>query len=371
MTATKEALSIDTATLRKAVQSAATFAAKKTTKPVLLCVKLESTEQGLSVTATDGEMSARLLIATDEPPESFSALVPAAHLAELLGKIEAETVEIETNGAKTIVRAGSGEFEILGEDPAEFPDALNGIPEASATVKADALALLLTRSLIAVAKEQSRYAINGVRLEIDGDQITAVGTDGRRLSIAECACNGMRPGACVVPADAARNLVRVLRSADGASVGLHIDSGRLVVVSERSTVSTQLLEDRFPQWQQVVPSGDGPSVTFDREDLIGVVDRVAVSSERGMRMVGMGADGDSSVSFSTEAANVGRGGESVDGQVDGEPERVAFNPDYLLDALRASDEATISVALGDSAAVPMLWSLGDGFRYVLMPVSGA
>ncbi|MEO0479049.1 MAG: DNA polymerase III subunit beta [Planctomycetota bacterium] len=374
MTATKEAITITTADLARAVQSAAQFAAKKSPKEALLCVKLQVTDNGLEVTATDGAMAARFPLTSPDLAESFAPderptlCLPADHLSNLLSKVTAETTHLVPGDLRVTVLAGQGEFEVLGCHPDDFPDAFREVPPVVATVQASALAEALQRASIAASKEPTRFAINGIRIEIEDGKITCIGTDGRRLAIADAPCNTMQPATCVVPITAVRNIIRVLAQADGTSVGLHIDSQRVVVQTEIATVSVQLLEDRFPDWGQVVPEDCPASLNMDRALLFEAVDRVAVACGKDVPEVSLDVDDHGGLSISTESS-AGSGGEAIKAEVEGEPECVTVNPAFLLDALRAADGEQVKVDLVDGKS-PMLWGLGDGFRYVLVPITG-
>ena len=85
--------------------------------------------------------------------------------------------------------ASPGFAQLYVHDPAEFPAvaALSGAPDFE--VPAGVLRTMVTWTVFAASRENTRYAINGILWERRKDQLTMVATDGRRLGcgwIGEC-----------------------------------------------------------------------------------------------------------------------------------------------------------------------------------------
>ena len=74
-------------------------------------------------------------------------------------------------------------------------------------------------------------------------------------------------------------------------------------------------------------------------------------------------------SASAENAAVGRADVCIDVDVKGAGCSVAFNPDFVLDALRVTDSEVVRIDLTDEST-PAKFTLGESFTYVHMPISG-
>ena len=119
------------------------------------------------------------------------------------------------------------------------------------------------RTLFATESESSRFALGGIKLEADGDSLTAVGTDGRRLAkmVGPVQAVGEPVGfgeATIVPSRSMQLIERIVADDDG-EVQIAVRQSELLVKTSRATVYTRLLEGRFPRWRDVFPQRDNSS----------------------------------------------------------------------------------------------------------------
>jgi DNA polymerase III subunit beta len=121
---------------------------------------------------------------------------------------------------------------------------------------------LIRRTVFATDVESSRYALGGVLFEFEEDKITAVGTDGRRLAKMEGearAFSGDHQGAdsvTIIPSKAMHVIERSLADVDGPG----LPGGRnndILIKTPLITISSRLVEGRFPRWRDVFPKRSG------------------------------------------------------------------------------------------------------------------
>ena len=60
----------------------------------------------------------------------------------------------------------------------------------------------------------------------------------------------------------------------------------------------------------------------------------------------------------------------MDVDIKGAGGAIAFNPDYVLEALKVTDQDTVRLDMTDDET-PAKFTLGESFTYVLMPISSA
>ena len=76
------------------------------------------------------------------------------------------------------------------------------------------------------------------------------------------------------------------------------------------------------------------------------------------------------IKLRAENSGIGRGETSIDADIRGSGGKAAFNPHYLLDALRVADVEVVRVDLTDDST-PAKFTLGESHTYVLMPITGS
>src|SRR5690606_8828676 len=145
--------------------------------------------------------------------ETGEALVPADKLRQIVSAEDGEpTLTLEAEQDACHIRGADAHFKVFGYPPQDFPP----VPEfekvvsgaggekakAVFTLPAGLLTTMISRTLFATARENSRYAINGVLLRRDGKKFEMVATDGRRLALSRHGIGGDKdapPISCIVP----------------------------------------------------------------------------------------------------------------------------------------------------------------------------
>jgi DNA polymerase-3 subunit beta len=174
--------------LTRGVQVASSVVAPKSPKPALGCIKIEARKENVTLLATDLEVGIRIELDKMEVQQPGDGLVPADRLHGILRELDADTVTITSTEQETEIVAPGARFKVLGDNPADFPQVPVFPAEGAFSVAADDLVGLIKRTLFATAKENTRYALNGVLWEVEGTSLTLVATDGRRLSLARGKC---------------------------------------------------------------------------------------------------------------------------------------------------------------------------------------
>jgi DNA polymerase-3 subunit beta len=138
--------------------------------------------------ATDAEVSLRLVTTQVDVQEAGEILIPADKLRGIIAAEEGDaTLTIEGDGDACHIRGADAHFKVLGYPPAEFPpipdfDKVSTGKDPAMKAKtvfthtAGALGQMIARTLFATARENSRYAINGVLFRREGKKLEMVAT---------------------------------------------------------------------------------------------------------------------------------------------------------------------------------------------------
>jgi DNA polymerase-3 subunit beta len=354
--------------LLEVLTAASTVVASRTTKDVLRCVRLTTVGDGLLICATDLEVGLRGVVRQVEIKEPGDALVPADKLVQIVRESVDETLAIETEEEKCHIRGEDSHFEIFGQDPGEFPPVPDMEGETEIEVGASVLQTMLERTVFAVAKENTRYAINGVLWEKRGQKLSMVATDGRRLAWATGSMEKAGGGdeEHIVPVKTVSVLQRVLAHTNEA-VAIQLRENQIVARSDTYVVSSALVEGHFPQYREVVPKDNDRKVEINTQELLSGIRRAALltsEQSKGVRLCFT----DGRLVLSSRAPEQGEATVSMTVDYSGPALEIGFNPLFLQEALRIIDTPTVTIELKDTNR-PGIIRAGDSFLYVVMPVS--
>ncbi|MDP7014320.1 MAG: DNA polymerase III subunit beta [Pirellulaceae bacterium] len=358
--------------LLAAFQTAATVAPSRSPKPILQNVKLEVGER-VVLMATDMEIGIRIEVDGIDVEVGGAAVLPVDRFGPILRESSDETLRIEADAQGTLVRGERSEFKLPAGDPAEFPAVVEFTEKSFHEAPVRLVKELIRRTLFATDTESSRYALGGVLLEMDGESITAVGTDGRRLAkmtgpAQSIEGHGTGETMTIVPTRSMQLIERALSDGD-AEIQIAARTNDVLVRSPRATIYSRLVEGRFPKWREVFPDRQG-SVKFDVTvgPVYSAVRQAAIVASDESRGIDF-RFGEGALVLSGQTAEVGSSRVEIPIPYDGEPVVVTLDHRFVLDFLRVlSPEGNFTIDVEDSDSATLL-TTDDGYGYVVMPLA--
>ena len=357
-----------TAALQEALALAGSIVATRTPKPVLQCVKLIAKDDVLTMLATDLEAGARYQIAAVQIEEEGEALIPADRLAGIVREsADEESLTIETDKEAAVIRGAGSRFKVLGYDPGEYPAVAEFGEKGDFQVPAPVLAEMIGKTLFATAKAHSHYAISGVLWEASGKKLQLVATDGHRLALAKgsLAKAAAKERTAIVPGKLMGLIQRV--AGDGDEVlEVKIDETQILLRSSRATLMSTLVQGNFPKYSDVIPKDCPSKATINTGQFEHRVRQAALLTNEESRGVRLAFEA-KQITLTSRAPEAGEAEVACPIKFDGSPMEIAFNPSFLLEALRVvgTDEISLELSAGNKPAV---LKAGSDFLYVLMPV---
>ena len=354
--------------LAEALAAIGNVAPTRTPKPILKCVLIDAGADHCLLAATDLEIGIRFTVAQVEVEDQGRVVLPADKLGEIVRESGDEVIRVESEETVCHVRGEGAHFEIYTRDPADFPPVAEMDGEPDFEVDAGLLRRMAEWTVFAAARENTRYAINGVLWEKDGQTLSLVATDGRRLSLARgTVATGNGPNMeSIVPVKAMTLFQRVLGDGD-SRVAVKLTGNQMIVRSSRATISTGLVEGQFPKYQDVIPTDCDRSVTLRTAEFFSAVRRAALltnEESKGIRLSfqpGM-------LTLASRAPSEGEA--TIDVPIDYTDTglEIGFNPHFLIEALRTVHSEEVTFDLKDSNRPGLLKGAPD-FLYVVMPVN--
>jgi DNA polymerase-3 subunit beta len=363
----------DRESLLAAFQTASAVVPSRSPKPILQNIKLEVSDTGAILLATDLEIGIRLQVPGIQVQTAGSAILPLGRFGSILRESSDATLQLESDGKATLVRGERSEFKLPAENPQEFPAVADFNEKSFHELSARALRELIKRTIFATDNESSRYALGGVLLEMAADKITGVGTDGRRLAKMEVPAQsqgGHQSGdsMTIVPSKAMQLLERALTDAD-AEVQVAARANEILVRSPRATIYSRLVEGRFPKWRDVFPQRTGTlKIDLTVGPFYSAVRQAAIVTSDESRGVDFNFEGGMLV-LSGRAAEVGQSRVELPIAYDGPSVSISLDPRYVNDFLRVLDpEKVISIEIKDAESAAVC-TTDDGYGYVIMPLA--
>ncbi|MFP4181828.1 MAG: DNA polymerase III subunit beta [Thiohalospira sp.] len=356
--------------LLRPLQAVSGVVERKQTMPILANILLTVSPRSLAITGTDLELELVTQVPLEGDVEEGRVTVPARKLTDIVRALpEDAEIRFEQEGEKMVVRSGRSRFTLATLPATEFP-AMEAREEATRLqVPQGHLKGLLDRTAFAMAQQDVRYYLNGLLLEVGDHTLRSVATDGHRLALCECGTEHDPEGGirAIVPRKAVTELAKLLGE-DEELVDIEAGGSYLRFRLGDTGFTTKLIDGRFPDYEQVIPSGNRHHLTADRRLLRETLQRAAILSNekyRGIRLE-IRAGEVAAVAHNPEQEEAEA---TLEVDYNGPEMEIGFNASYLLDALGALDSEQARLQLADSNSSCLIDGGEEGdCRYVVMPM---
>lgn len=362
---------IEKAEFLKALQRMQGIVEKRNTMPILSNVLVEASGSTINITATDLEVFIKD-IATANVSEEGSTTVNARKLFEIVKEMPQESINVVAGkDDKITIKSGKARFSIMGLPTKDYP-AFPSYDEAGFEVLDGILFKeMIDKTSFAVSTDETRYNINGFKLEMEKAKIRIITTDGHRLAFIERGIEkGISDGTkidALLPRKGMMEFKRLLDENQG-NYKLSISQKNAVLKSENTIINIRLLEGEFPDYRKVIPKDNDRIVILNKSELMASLRRVSILSPDKIKGVKM-SFGNKKLVISSSSPDIGEATEEIEANYDGEDIDVAFNARYFIDALEVMEEESAAMRLKDSLSPGILQPQGrEDYTYIVMPM---
>lgn len=348
----------------------------KAAMPILSNVLIEAEKDHISLTTTNLDLGIRCRIKA-EVKDGGSVTLPVKRLATIVRELPNVDVSFDANANQQVkIASGGSNFRIMGLGAEEFPKLPDSGDDKSYTLEQGELATMLSNVSYAQSTDETRYILNGVYFNFKDGKLALVATDGRRLALVskEMAVPAASAGAIILPAKTVAELLRLLGKGDKLKIAFNerraafqIDTGKDAGgLTDSIYLFSKVVEGNYPNYQQVIPKETHQRIKLERELFLQCVHRAAlVTSEKSNSVkIKLSAN---LLEITASSPDFGESHESMAISYSGPDLQVAFNPQFVMDPLRALTKDEVFFELKDEVS-PGVFKTLESFVCVIMPV---
>ena len=368
-------ISIERATLLKAVSQAQSVVERRNTIPILANVLIEAEGDTVSFRATDLDIEVVDKIA-GQVERAGATTVSAVMLHEIVRKLpDGALVQLTDDGAsgRLTIEAGRSNFSLATLPKEDFPVMASSEYAANFSAKAAVLRRLFDKTKFAISTEETRYYLNGVYMHVadaeGGKMLRCVATDGHRLARVDADLpDGAGDMTGVIVPRKTVNELRKLLDDDDVEIAVSVSETKVRFATPEITLTSKVIDGTFPDYTRVIPAGNTKKLEVDAAEFAKAVDRVATVSSERSRAVKLTLDEDRLV-LSVNAPDSGAAEEELAVAYGDDPLEIGFNAKYLLEIASQVDREN-AVFMFNSSGDPTLMREGNDTSavYVVMPM---
>ena len=341
--------------------------------PILENFLFEIEKNVLTVTASDLQTSMITEINV-ESKEKGSIAVPARILLDTLKNLPDQpvTFSIDESTYSIEISSDNGRYKLSGENATDFPKVPAVSNDFSAVISSDVLARAVNNTIFATSSDELRPAMTGVYVNLGEKNTTFVATDGHRLVRYRRTDIKSDNGNAIIIPRKALNLLKATLPTENTDVSIDFNMSNAFFKFGSIRMICRLIDERFPDYENVIPSQNTIKMTISRTDLLGSLKRIAIYANKTTHQVRLKITGSElqvsaeDLDFSNEA------NERLSCEHEGEDIEIGFNAKFIIEMLSNldTDQVKLNMSAPNKAGVilPVEKDKDEDILMLVMPV---
>ncbi len=371
---------IDQYAFKNALQKVEMGIDRKPTNPMYGGIYIQAQNDSLILMTNDMDMAVRYRVSNVNVNEPGWAVIPGRELVDIVKDLEADAVTFCLVKEEVVeLKGGTDKFTLSTLDShkssdADSPESFPIAPECTndpdvVMSKGDFLSMVNSTRFATSKVQNSRFATEGILIEIKDEKATMVGTDGRRLACIarETTQSTNETHKAVLLPKVLDQIYRFGQEEDGNEISIWY-LGNLVGFKIGNLESFgRILTGEFPEYSQVLDKSGSNYARVSRESFSRKIKLAShLTSDASASVILKFSENNLEISSNKD----GRGNAEVNFEIDysGRNIDTSFNPSFISEGLKVAHNDNINVYIEDGST-PAKFSLGDDFIYIVMPLS--
>jgi DNA polymerase III subunit beta len=348
----------------------------KASMPILSNVLIEAHKDHITLCTTNLDLGIRCQIKA-EVKDGGSITLPVKRLAGIVRELPNIDVSFDVSTNQQVkLYSGGSQFKIMGISAEEFPKLPDTGEDKSFTIDQTELATMLGNVAYGQSTDETRYILAGVYFNFKDGKLALVATDGRRLAMVskELPVPATSAGAIILPAKTVAELLRLLGKGNKLTISFNERRASFQIETNKDTsglcdnifLFSKVVEGNYPNYQQVIPKETHQRIKLERELFLQCVHRAALVTSEKSNSVKVKVSSNL-LEISASSPDFGESHESMAIAYSGPELQVAFNPQFIMDPLRALTKDEVFFEIKDEVS-PGVFKTLENFVCVIMPV---
>ena len=343
--------------------------------PALAGIKFDLTNEGLTLTASDNDITIRTFIPNNEDmsiEEEGSIIITGRYILDIVRKLPDKMINLEVfDELKVIISTENSEYNLNGINKTEYPNINLEESKTPVILNSKVFKELINQTAFAASTDEARPALTGLNFKIIGNELECNSTDSYRLArkiiklneISETDYN------IVIPS---KNIVEVSRllTDDDKAIELHIFNNKILFKYDNLLFQSRLINGTFPNTSNLLPDNSFLKINVNVNDLYNVIDRVSIlTSDKEKNIVTLETSGNV-LTMKSSSAEIGRVEEKMNITKDKDEDiTISFSARYVMEALKVFDSEMCEISfIGEVNPIIFKVPEDDSLIQLVLPI---
>ena len=320
----------------------------KTLIPALAGIKFDLTNKGLTLTASDNDITIETFINKNEDMDIINEgciIIQGKYILDIVRKLKDEFINIELlDETKIIISTENSEYNLNGINKRDYPNI--NLEESKNPIILDSKEFkkMVNQTAFATSQDESRPHLTGLNFKIIKDELECNATDSYRLARKTLKLKQEITDTynIIVPS---RNLQELIKIIDDDIVELHIFNNKILFKTTNTLFQSRLINGSYPNTANLLPNDSLLKIHVNINDLYNVIDRVSIlTSDKEKNIVTLETEGNTLIMRSS-SVEIGKVEEKMIIRKDDDKDiKISFSARFMMEALKVfeNEEAIIN-----------------------------
>ncbi len=337
----------------------------RTTIPILNGIKFDLTNEGLSLFASDSELSIRIKIKEKDIKKiekTGSMIIGSKYILDIIRKMPSDIIYFEAEDETKIkIYTDNNEYNLNCYDLADYPNISLDESKEPIVLKDELLKTMINETSYAVSTQEARLLFTGVNVKIAGNSLECIATDSYRLAKKSLTLDTMINNTIniIIPGKSINELEKMLTT-DGEDVIMHIFNNKILFQYKNIEFQSNLLSGQYPDTNHFIPSDFAYIINLDLRMFNDAVDRASLLAQSKDKNIVRIEVNDKLMVISSSASEIGKTEEKMAIECNNKEKlEIAFSSRYMLEALKVIKDNNILLLMNGDDKPILIKSVDD------------
>ena len=319
--------------------------------PILGGIKFDLSNEGLTLTASDNDITIRTFIPVNEEDMSIekegTIVIQGKYILDIVRKLPDEYINIEVlDELKILISTENSEFNLNGISNSEYPKITFEEKDDYILINNKVFKSIINQTSFATSNDEARQILTGINFNITGNILEVNSTDSFRLArkIVNLDKAPSENYNIVIPSKNIIEFSRILNDSDD-NIEIHIFNNKILFKYHNLYFQSRLISGSYPNTSNLLPKDSLLKVTVNISDLYNVIDRASIlTSDREKNVVTLETT-DDYLYVRSQSIEIGRVEEKMPiDKNNSENIKISFSSKYMMEALKAFEEEKVEIS---------------------------
>lgn len=332
--------------------------------PVLNGIKFELTNEGLYLTASDSELTIKVLIEAKDIKQITTTggiIIQSKYILDIVRKMPSDIINFEVlDGLKIKIYTDNNQYNLNCLDMSDYPDVKLEESKEPIYIKGDIFKTIINQTSFAISNQELRQILTGINFKFTKDEIETVATDSYRLAKKNVKLESSveKDLEIVIPGKNIMELERIIT--DDSDLEIHIFNNKVLFKYKNINFQTNLLSGNYPNTSNLIPNEFAYIIKVNKKEFNDAIDRAALLTQgKDKNIVKMSLENTKMI-INSYASEIGKVEEQLTIETNNKERlEISFSSKYMLEAIKTLQEEEIILLLNGDVKPLIIKSLTD------------